>query len=251
MIISEHLHTLTLVWIGIALLMFPILLKVTAPYGRHTKRSWGPMINNNMGWFLMESPALFIYLYFLITASDFTNILVITASVLWLTHYFHRAIIFPLRLHTKGKKIPVSIVLFAFCFNLVNGTINGIAITQLNAPLIGWRLLAYIAGVLLFICGFIINQYHDKILIGLRKQNEKNYQIPQGGLFRFISCPNFFGEVIEWIGYALLCLNLPSLAFLMWTTVNLIPRALDHHKWYQTNFSSYPTSRKAIFPKVL
>ncbi len=29
---------------------------------------------------------------------------------------------------------------------------------------------------------------------------------------------------------------------------NLIPRALDHHKWYRKEFSDYPANRKAVFP---
>ncbi|MBN2807577.1 MAG: 3-oxo-5-alpha-steroid 4-dehydrogenase, partial [Prolixibacteraceae bacterium] len=65
------------------------------------------------------------------------------------------------------------------------------------------------------------------------------------------SCPNFLGEIIEWAGFALLCWSFPSLAFLIWTMVNLIPRALDHHRWYRTHFEGYPQQRKAILPKLL
>ena len=32
----------------------------------------------------------------------------------------------------------------------------------------------------------------------------------------------------------------PALAFAVWTLVNLLPRALHHHKWYQETFSDYP-----------
>ena len=251
MITAEHIHTLTIIWIGIALLLFPALLKVTAPYGRHSKRNWGPMISNSLGWFIMESPSLLIYLYWIIRKGDFSNIIVVTASLLWIAHYFHRAIVYPLRLHTKGKKMPLLIMAFAFFFNLVNGTINGYAITHFTATLSGWRIFSYVLGVTLFITGFIVNQYHDKILIDLRKQNGNSYKIPYGGLFKQVSCPNFFGEVLEWGGYAVLCLTLPSLAFFIWTFVNLVPRALDHHKWYKTKFEGYPEKRKAIFPKIL
>lgn len=251
MVSEDLVRIFTLIWIGIALLLFPVLLKVTAPYGRHSNRKWGYMISNKLGWFLMEAPSLFIFLYFVITTRNFANIIFLTASLFWLTHYFHRAIIFPLRIHTKGKKMPVLIVLFALLFNLVNATLNGYALANLIPALTGWRWLSYIAGVVLFLSGFIINQYHDKILIDLRKQNGNNYKIPFGGFFNKISCPNFFGEIIEWGGYAILCLNLPSLAFFVWTFVNLVPRAIDHHKWYRTTFSNYPLQRKAVFPKML
>jgi 3-oxo-5-alpha-steroid 4-dehydrogenase 1 len=41
---------------------------------------------------------------------------------------------------------------------------------------------------------------------------------------------------------------LPALAFLVWTLANLIPRALDHHKWYRSEFPDYPSKRKAVLP---
>lgn len=56
-------NCLVLIWIGIALLLFPILLKVTAPYGRHSKTSWGLMINNRLAWIIMELPSLVLVLY--------------------------------------------------------------------------------------------------------------------------------------------------------------------------------------------
>ncbi len=106
----------------------------------------------------------------------------------------------------------------------------------------------FIVGILLFITGFVINIYSDNYLIKLRQNNTGNYSIPQGGLFRYISCPNFLGEIIEWGGFALLTWCLPTLSFFVWTAVNLIPRALDHHKWYKSQFPDYPENRKAIFP---
>jgi 3-oxo-5-alpha-steroid 4-dehydrogenase 1 len=46
--------------------------------------------------------------------------------------------------------------------------------------------------------------------------------------------------------------NLPALSFAVWTAVNLIPRALDHHKWYKSYFKEeYPKQRKAVIPFLL
>ena len=53
-------------WIIVAVLTMILLLFVTAPYGRHTKSNWGPMISNRMGWLIMELPALLLqFLIFL------------------------------------------------------------------------------------------------------------------------------------------------------------------------------------------
>jgi steroid 5-alpha reductase family enzyme len=110
----------------------------------------------------------------------------------------------------------------------------------------------FIVGGIIFIAGFGINQAADKKLIGLRKDGKKGYFIPSGGLFNYISCPNFFGEIIEWSGFAIMAWNLPALSFAVWTAANLIPRALDHHKWYRSYFKEeYPESRKAVIPYLL
>jgi steroid 5-alpha reductase family enzyme len=108
--------------------------------------------------------------------------------------------------------------------------------------------LRLIGGAIIFLSGFAINKYHDAILIKLRPTSGNGYKIPYGGLFKYVSCPNFLGEIISWTGFAIVAFNLPALSFLVWTLVNLTTRALDHHKWYIKEFPEYPKERKAIFP---
>jgi hypothetical protein len=250
---TSTFNILVLIWIGFAILLFPVILKIPAPYGRHTRTNWGPMINNKVGWFIMEAPALFIFAYFIFTGENFKELIILIFAFLWIIHYFNRVIIFPLRIRTKSKKMPVVIMVFALFFNLINGFINGYWFGRLGPSYSDdWFTdPRFIFGGLLFVAGFVINQYHDKILIGLRKTNKNGYQIPFGGLFKYISCPNFLGEIIEWAGFALMTWCLPTLSFLIWTMVNLIPRALDHHRWYKKTFQDYPKNRKAIFPSLM
>jgi steroid 5-alpha reductase family enzyme len=99
--------------------------------------------------------------------------------------------------------------------------------------------------------GFLINNISDSTLINLRKTDTKQYSIPRGGLFNYISCPNFFGEIIEWLGFAILTWSIAGLAFFLWTFFNLVPRALSHHRWYKNTFSDYPKNRKAVFPFII
>ena len=104
------------------------------------------------------------------------------------------------------------------------------------------------SGLVLFIFGAAINVYTDYKLISLRKPGETGYKIPQGGIFNYLSCPNHFGEILEWVGYAVLSWSLPGLVFAFWTFANLAPRALAHHRWYQEQFPNYPVARKALLP---
>ena len=91
-----------------------------------------------------------------------------------------------------------------------------------------------------------INLSSDTILINLRDNNNDNYKIPYGGFFKYVSCPNYFGEILEWLGFAILTWSLSGLAFMLWTCFNLIPRAIRHHNWYNENFEKYPKNRKAV-----
>ena len=63
--------------------------------------------------------------------------------------------------------------------------------------------------------------------------------------------PNYFGEIIEWAGFALATWSLPGLAFAIYTAANVGPRALSHHRWYREKFGDYPPKRKALIPFVL
>lgn len=250
MISKELFDIIVIAWIAMAILIFPILLKVTAPYGRHTKSSWGPMISNRLGWFIMELPALAVFSFFVLTGKNLTQTIIFIASALWIIHYVNRTLIFPLRIRTSNKKMPLGIVAMAFFFNIINGFINGYWLGYLALPYPELWLYdpRFIIGIILFVTGFIINQYHDQLLIRLRKNSGTSYKIPFGGLFRYISCPNFFGEIIEWGGFALLTWCLPSFSFFLWSIVNLLPRAIDHHRWYKNTFADYPKERKAMIP---
>ncbi|MCX6265852.1 MAG: 3-oxo-5-alpha-steroid 4-dehydrogenase [Bacteroidetes bacterium] len=140
--------------------------------------------------------------------------------------------------------MPLAIVLMAVGFNFVNGFINGYYLGSLAT-------IRFIGGITLFILGLFINWQSDTILIHLRKPGETGYVIPATGFFKLISCPNHFGEIVEWFGFALMTWCSPALAFAIWTLVNLMPRALHHHKWYKETFPEYPVKRKALIPFIL
>lgn len=250
---STLFNSIVYAWIAIALIIFPLLLMVKAPYGRHIASGWGPMINNKLGWMFMEAPSLLVFGFFFLSGSLTPGFVTWVFFSFWTIHYVNRTFIFPFRLRTAGKKMPLSIVCMGIGFNLVNGFINGYYLGSLTA---GYELswfydIRFISGSFLFIAGLLINWEADNILIHLRKPGETGYKIPRGGFFRYISCPNHFSEIIEWCGFALMVWSLPALAFALWTAVNLLPRALHHHKWYRKTFPDYPPDRKAIIPFIL
>ncbi|MDF1558861.1 MAG: DUF1295 domain-containing protein [Bacteroidales bacterium] len=250
---KQTFDLLVLIWTAIALLIFLLLLFVTAPYGRHSKRNWGKTIPDRIGWFVMEVPALIIFLFFIITGTAEKTLAVWIVAALYVMHYLNRAVIYPWRIRVRGKEMPLVVALMAVLFNFVNAGFLGYYTGTLHTHYNGEWLTdpRFIAGLLIFFTGMVINITSDEKLIRLRKNRSNGYRIPRGGLFERVSCPNFMGEMVEWGGYAILCWSLPAFSFFVWTFCNLVPRALSHHLWYKNHFPDYPIERKAVFPYIL
>jgi 3-oxo-5-alpha-steroid 4-dehydrogenase 1 len=240
-------------WVLLGLLIFVLLLFVTAPYGRHSRKDWGPTIPNRVGWVIMEIPSLIVFILAFLLGPNGIQPVTWIFFALYVSHYANRSLVYPLRTRTTGKKMPLVVPLMAVFFNLVNGYINGKYFSTFSR-VYTWDWLVdarFIIGMLVFASGVLLNWWSDQILLDLRKGGKKGYFIPRGGMFTWVSCPNFLGEILEWTGFAIMTWSPAALAFALWTFFNLVPRALDHHKWYRSTFPDYPAERKAILPHLI
>ena len=235
-----------------ALIVFISLFFISAPYGRHRRPGWGAMIPSRLGWLVMEAPSaiLFAVLFWLGEAPK--NSVTLSFLLLWEAHYIHRAFIYPLRISDGQNRMPVSVPIMAFIFNLGNAYLNARYLFGFSGGYPeSWLLDArFIIGVILFWIGYGINRWADRVLLQLRRGLKEGYQVPYGGLYRWVSCPNYLGEIIEWAGWALATWSLAGLAFAVWTFANLAPRAQAHHQWYRGHFTEYPKERKVLIPGV-
>jgi hypothetical protein len=240
-------------WIALAIILFPIQLFVTAPYGRHARQGWGPNLPNRVGWFAMEIVSLVVFATLFLAGPLPKSAPMWIFFAFWVAHYTNRSLIFPWRVRTSGKTIPLVIVASAVCFNAVNAGLNGFYLGSLATYPVNWLWdIRFIAGAAAFLAGAAVNIWADEKLIALRARgNFTGYAIPEGGLFGYVSCPNHLGEIVEWFGFALMCWNLSALSFAIWTAANLIPRALSHHAWYRAHFRDYPKDRSVVIPFLL
>jgi 3-oxo-5-alpha-steroid 4-dehydrogenase 1 len=238
-------------FLAAALVTAPVLLLVSAPYGRHARRGWGPVVSARLGWFLMELPSPVIFGALVLAGPRDAATWVLFA--LWEVHYLHRALVWPLRLRGQRRPMPVLVMVMAITFNAFNAGLNGAWLGGLGPgyPAAWLHDPRFLAGVALFVAGYAVNQHSDRILLGLRPPGATGYTVPRGGLFRWVSCPNYLGELMEWSGFALAAWSPPALAFALWTAANLVPRALSHHRWYRQTFPDYPPERRALLPGVL
>lgn len=238
--------------LGLAVVTLAAVSFVTAPYGRYVRDGWGPTVPSRIGWIAMESPAVLAFVAFYVTGTHRAAPASLALLALWQTHYVHRAFVFPLAMRAEGKTMPALIVAMGFAFNVLNARINAQWIAELADYPTRWLVdPRFAAGALVFFAGLVINVRADRRLRALRAPGETGYKVPHGGLHEYVSSPNYLGEIIEWLGWALATWSLPGLAFAVYTIANLCPRALHHHAWYRQTFPGYPPSRKALLPFIL
>jgi len=242
---------LAFAYLAVAGIVFVVLFFIPAAYGRYSRSGWGPTLNTRLAWVLMESPSVFLFAACLALSPRPVSPAAGLLGALWLLHYLHRALVFPFRMKMAGRPTPLVIVAMGFTFNCGNAYLNARWLYALSpAGAFDGHGARVLAGAALFLIGFTINYRADRTLARLRAPGESGYRIPYGELYRWISCPNYFGELIEWGGFAIAAWSIPALAFVVWTAANLAPRARTHHRWYRATFADYPRERRALIPGV-
>ena len=175
--------------------------------------------------------------------------------LLFQIHYFQGAFGFPFLLRGKGR-MPIAIIAMGILFNTINALMQGgwifyLAPADRYTP--DWLLTPqFIIGTLIFLFGMVVNIQSDYIIRHLRRPGETVHRIPYGGMFRYVSSANYFGEFVEWVGFAVLTWSWSGAVFALWTFANLAPRAVALHKRYETEFGESFTRlhRKCILPFI-
>jgi 3-oxo-5-alpha-steroid 4-dehydrogenase 1 len=209
--------------------------------------------------------------------------------LLFVTHYLNRALISPLVLTPSRSKSHILVPLVGVLFNITNGSLLGSYLsseTTISYLIHQKPSSTFWLGIGLWLVGFVGNVYHDEILFRIRRKAEskgkykeetgQHYAIPTGGLYTFISYPNYLCEWLEWLGFAIAAAPFPVLLdftpssvlttpsqrwfpsltppyiFLISLICLMLPRAYRGHEWYILKFGDrYPKERKAVIPFVL
>lgn len=256
----EQFSLLLFVVALIGFLVFVALYHVDAGYGKMRSDKWGPAINNKVGWMLMECPVFFVMLFMWGSSDLRYNLPYLVFFLLFELHYFQRSFIFPMLM--KGRsKMPLVIMALSIVFNMTNGYIQGywlFAQSQQEAMyqelytsawLTDWR---FILGTVMFLCGMSINIHSDYIIRHLRKPGDSKHYLPKGGMYNYVTSANYFGEIVEWAGWAILTWSWAGFVFFWFTCANLIPRANSIWCKYADEFPEEFSARKLkrVFPFI-
>jgi protein-S-isoprenylcysteine O-methyltransferase Ste14 len=236
-------------YLALAALIFLFSLFTTAPYGRYGRPSWsGPELPSWLGWMLMELPQPVGFLLCFVLSHRQGNLVAQVFLGMWMFHYIYRTFIYPFL--PRASSMSLAVVGMGFLLNIGFSYLNGrwlFAFGPLRDP--AWLTdPRFVGGTLLFFGGFTLCSSSDAILRRLRRSSERTYRIPAGGAYRWVSCPNYLGEIVQWSGWAIATWSLAGATIALITSANLIPRARVNHRWYRENLPGYPAGRRALIP---
>ncbi len=247
MITAHTFNVFLLIMTALAFVVFIALFFIDAGYGKFYQPKWGPSLDNHWGWFLMEVPvfvAMLVLWWFSDRRTDGVRMIFL---LLFEIHYFHRSFIFPRQLRGHSR-MPLAIVLMGALFNTLNAMMQGGWIFYISPAGFypkDWLLsLPFLAGTLLFFAGMYINIQSDSIIRNLRKPGDTAHYLPKGGMFRYVTSANYFGEFMEWVGFAILTWSWAGAVFALWTFANLAPRAARIYDRYQAEFPGELDTKK-------
>lgn len=249
---------------AMAVVVFVALFFFKAGYGYLSNSNWGPVISNKVAWVLMEAPSFCFMLYYTLAyafspeaaQSANSNLVLYVLAAFFLLHYFQRSFIFPLMMRGKSK-MPIAVMLMGMTFNTFNAYIIGewLYDQTLNGGMYQTDWLwspQFIIGTIVFFLGMGINLHSDHVIRNLRKPGDTKHYIPRKGFYKYVTSANYFGELTEWIGFAILTWSPAGLLFAAWTFANLGPRAKSLTEKYEAEFGEEYTklNKKHIIPFI-
>ncbi len=233
----------------------------TAQYGgRFATPGKGIKLGSKAGWMVMEFPGLLVFPLVFFSGRNAMEPVPLFFLCIWMMHYSNRALINPMLMRVQPgstSSFDLSVVLAGWVTLTLHGYFNAAYISQFSDQYVAAWFTdpRFLTGLVIYLFGFTLNIHSDYILRNLRSPNpspdEPRYKIPYGGGFRFVSCPQYLGEITAFAGFAVMTWNLGAVFVLAITIANLVPRALVTHKWFGENFADYPAGRKAVIPYVL
>ncbi len=226
--------------------------------GRFGARSKGLKLGSKAGWVLMELPTLIAFPIFFFMGDRSEDTVALVLGGVWMFHYTNRALVNPLLMRVHPGSPPsfnINVVVIGWAVLVLHSYLNGSFISEhaahltedwLNDP-------RFYIGAVVYAIGFTVNVWSDAILRKLRAPDPDpdapRYKVPHGGLFKYVSCPQYLGELTSFLGFSIMTWGLGGIYILAVSAANLVPRARVTHRWYLRTFpDEYPKNRKAIIP---
>nr|XP_043613361.1 very-long-chain enoyl-CoA reductase-like [Erigeron canadensis] len=207
------------------------------------------LLSSRNGMLFFYTPAFLIGLtsFFLFADQDLRFVLLSLA----LTLHFLKRVLEVLFVHKFSGSMTLEsaiIVSLSYAFSTATMIYAQYLSRDIHEPVVD---LKYI-GIGVFLVGITGNFYHHRILANLRKEGEKDYKIPQGGLFELVICPHYLFEIFGYVGISCIAQTTYAFAFTLGTIFYLTGRSCATREWYISKFGdNFPKDVKAFIPYIL
>ncbi|KAJ0725385.1 putative 3-oxo-5-alpha-steroid 4-dehydrogenase (NADP(+)) [Helianthus annuus] len=212
------------------------------------KKQNGAKLSSRNGMLLAYTPAFVVGLSSLLAFPDQDLRFLLLASSL--TVHFLKRVLEVLFLHKYSGSMGLeSTIIITLSYTISTATM--IYAQYLSRDLPNPPIDLKYIGVGLFLIGIVGNFYHHNILANLRKEGDKEYKIPQGGLFDLIICPHYVFEIFDYVGMSCISQTPYAFAFTLGTICYLMGRSYATREWYISKFGDkFPKDVKAFIPYV-
>ncbi|XP_030542606.1 very-long-chain enoyl-CoA reductase [Rhodamnia argentea] len=235
--------------VSVAMLAYLGLLEARGVHLQYSKFSLAPnkKVQSRTGMLLLYSPAFLAGLAsFLIFPDGGLRFLILRSAIS--LHFFKR-ILEVLFIHKFSGGMGVgSMVVISLIYFL--STATSIYSQHLSEGLPEPPVDLLYPGIALFLIGIASNSYHHILLSKLRKEGEREYKIPKGGLFGWVICPHYLFEVIAFVGISFISQSVYSCSCSLAIFFYLLGRSYATRRWYTSKFEDFPEDVKALIPYI-
>jgi len=201
--------------------------RLRLPYGKFRT---GAGVNSRAGLALAYATPVFVYIALWIEGGSPRTPYHLAVFGAFLFHFLRR--IFEVSfVNSYSRPTPLrALVLIAFLYGGVAASCAFFQVRTFGQPT---SQPIFILGVLTFAFGEVLNGYHHWLLARLRPLGVRIYVVPRHGLFGWVACPHYLGEILSFVGYAIMSDLLPVWGNATVLTAYLSARAHSTVNWYR------------------
>ena len=172
------------------------------------------------------------------------------ALFLWVSHYVKR-LIESFLIHNHGSHtVPTFDIVKECIYYWGFGALVGWSVNRpMTAEPPKWHVMV---GFPVFCLAMFCNLVCHVQLKYLRPVGTNKVGLPRGFLFEYVDCPNYFCEIVMWVGFNIVTGFTPAgIAFCVFGAIYMTMAATTKHAQYKKTFKNkYPRFRKIIFPFI-
>jgi hypothetical protein len=229
--------------VGAALVIGEATGRFRLPYGKFRT---GAGVNSRAGWALTYATPVFVYIALWVEGGLPQTPYHLAVFGAFLLHFVRR--IFEVSFaNSYSRPTPLrALVFIAFLYSGVGASCGFFQVRTFGQPI---SQPIFIIGVLTFAFGEVFNGYHHWLLARLRPLGVRIYTVPRRGLFGWVACAHYLGEILSFVGYAMMSNLLPVWGNAVVVTAYLSARANSTLNWYRREMPlQIPSGWRRLIP---